>query len=95
MARLRLQLTPGARLALGLLNVLPLPGAGAIAAGWRNPHTRLLARGAAQVALVAFGSYPLILPGVAGLAWAVADGVRILRADLLPLPPRDAPKATG
>lgn len=93
MARLRLQLTPGARLALGLLNLLPLPGLGAVVAGWRNPHTRLLSRGAAQMALVALGSYPLVVPGVFGFAWAVADGVRILRAELVPLPPRDAPEA--
>lgn len=90
MRRLRLQLRPRARLALGLLNVLPVPGVGAVVAGWRNPHSRLMARGWSQMALVLLGSYPLLLPGAVGLAWAVADAVRILRADLAPRPPDEA-----
>jgi len=72
---------------LGILNLVPFPGAGAIVVGWRNPHTRLLPRGVAQLALVLFGLYPLIVPGVFGLAWAILDAVRILQADLVPLPP--------
>lgn len=91
MRPLRLQLTPGGRIALGALNVLPLPGLGATVAGWRNPHSRLLPHGASQMALVALGSYPLVLPGAVGLLWAIVDAVRILRADLAPLPPRAPP----
>jgi hypothetical protein len=84
--RLRLQLRPGARTALAILNAVPLPGLGAVLAGWRNPHSRLLARGAAQMALVLLGSYPLVVPGAIGLAWAILDLVRILHAELVPLP---------
>ncbi|HUR61906.1 MAG TPA: hypothetical protein VM286_06030 [Candidatus Thermoplasmatota archaeon] len=93
MRRLRLQLGPGARTAFGVLNFLPIPGVGAMLAGWRNPHSRLLPRGAAQALLVVFGTYPLIVPGAVGLAWAILDGVRILQADLVPLPPKDAAQA--
>jgi hypothetical protein len=91
MARLRLLLRPTGRAILGTLNILPLPGLGALLAGWRNPHSRLVRHGAAQLVLVLLGSYPLIVPGVAGFAWAVWDAIRILRADLLPMPPRNAP----
>jgi hypothetical protein len=91
MARLRLLLRPWERTACAVLNVLPLPGLGAVLAGWRNPHTRLLRNGALQLALVAFGIWPLVLPGAAGLAWAGWDAVRIGQARLLRMPPRDAP----
>jgi hypothetical protein len=95
MRRLRLQLSPGARTALGVLNLVPLPGVGAVAAGWRNPHSRLLPRGASQLALVLFGSYPLVIPGAVGLLWAAVDAVRILKADLSPLPPRAQESKAG
>jgi hypothetical protein len=94
MARLRLQLTPGGRRALAALNLLP-PGLGAMLAGWRNPHSRLLGRGASQLLLVLFGTYPLVVPGLAGLGWAILDTVRILRADLVPRPPPAPEGATG
>jgi len=90
-ARLRLQLRPWERGLLVLLQVVP-PGLGAVVAGWRNPHTRLLARGGAQLVLFVFGAYPLVLPGAVGLAWAVWDAVRIAQAALVPLPP---PAADG
>ncbi|HUR63090.1 MAG TPA: hypothetical protein VM241_01270 [Candidatus Thermoplasmatota archaeon] len=93
MRRLRLQLRPGTRIALGVLNLVPVPGVGALVAGWRNPHSRLAARGASQAALVLLGSYPLVVPGAVGLAWAVLDAVRILQADLAPLPPATAAPA--
>lgn len=89
--RLRLLLRPWERVACAVLNVLPLPGLGALLAGWRNAHTTLRRNGALQVALVAFGAWPLVVPGVAGLLWAVWDTVRIAQADLAPLAPRDAP----
>lgn len=89
--RLRLLLRPWERVACAALNVLPLPGLGAVLAGWRNAHTTLRRDGALQVALVAFGSWPLVVPGAAGLAWAIWTAVRIARAELAPLPPRDAP----
>jgi hypothetical protein len=95
MRRLRLQLRPRSRVALGVLNVVPIPGAGAVAAGWRNPHSRLLARGVSQMALVLLGSYPLVVPGAVGLGWAILDAVRILQADLAPLPPRAAESNPG
>lgn len=91
MDRLRLVLRPWERTAAAILNVVPLPGAGAIAAGWRNAHTTLRRNGALQLALVVLGAWPLILPGAVGLAWAAWDAVRIARADLRHLPPRDAP----
>jgi hypothetical protein len=34
-----------------------------------------------------------VVPGACGLAWAILDAVRILQADLAPLPPA-APEAT-
>lgn len=86
--RLRLRTSPAARWALVVLNVLPLPGVGAAILGWRNPHTRLLQHGLLQLTLVLFGSWPLVVPGVAGLAWAAYDAVRIGQARLLSLPPR-------
>lgn len=88
--RLRLRVAAPARWAACALNVLPLPGLGAMWLGWRNPHTRLLRNGALQATLVAFGAWPLVVPGVVGLAWAVHDATRIARARLLPLPPRAA-----
>lgn len=84
--RLRLQLRPWERRLCVALNVVP-PGVGAILAGWRNPHTRLLRHGVVQLVLVAFGAWPLIVPGAIGLAWAVWDAVRIGQARLVPLPP--------
>jgi hypothetical protein len=86
--RLRLQHRNATRWALAALNVLPLPGAGAMWAGYRNPHTTLLRNGALQAVLVLFGSYPWILPGAAGFVWACRDAWRIAHAELLPLPPQ-------
>lgn len=88
--RLRLRISPGARWTLCALNVLPLPGLGAAILGRRNPHTALLQRGLLQLTLVVFGSWPLVVPGVIGFAWAIWDAVRIGQARLLPLPPRGA-----
>jgi hypothetical protein len=85
--RLRLQLRPWERTLYTILNVVPLPGAGAVWVGWRNPHTRLLRRGILQMVLVVFGAWPLIVPGAIGLAWAVWDAVRIGQARLVALPP--------
>lgn len=90
MARLRLLLRPWERTLYAALNVLPLPGAGAIVVGWRNPHTSLRRNGLMQLALVLFGAWPLVVPGALGLAWAVWDAVRIGRARIR-MPPRDAP----
>ena len=67
------------------------PLLGAALLGWRNPHTRLLRNGLMQALLVVFGSWPLVVPGAIGLAWAAWDAVRIGQARLLPLPPRNAP----
>lgn len=89
--RLRLLLRPWERAACAALNVVPLPGLGAFLAGWRNAHTTLRRNGALQMALVVLGSWPLVLPGAAGLLWAAWDAVRIAQADLQPLPPRNAP----
>jgi hypothetical protein len=86
-----LLLSPSARWTLLALNLVPLPGLGAAIAGWRNPHTRLLRNGLMQLTLVVLGSWPLIVPGAIGLAWAVWDAVRIGQAQLRRLPPRDAP----
>jgi len=95
MARLRLLLRPWERRACAVLNVLPLPGAGAVWAGWRNAHTRLRRDGLLQMALVVFGAWPLVIPGAIGLAWAAWDAVRIGQAELARLPPRDAPDPAG
>lgn len=59
------------------LQVVPLPGVGAIIAGIKNPHTPLLKHGIAQLTLIFFGSWPLIVPGAAGLIWAIVDAVAI------------------
>jgi hypothetical protein len=91
MARLRLLLRPWERTTAAILNVVPLPGLGALLAGWRNAHTSLRRNGALQMALVVFGAWPLIVPGAIGFGWAVWDAVRIARADLRRLPPPDAP----
>jgi hypothetical protein len=92
MARLRLLLRPWERWACVALNVLPLPGLGALLAGLRNPHTRLLRNGILQLVLVVLGAWPLIVPGVLGFAWAVWDAVRIGQARIR-MPPADAPLA--
>jgi hypothetical protein len=92
MARLRLLLRPWERTAAAILNVVPLPGLGAVLAGWRNAHTTLRRNGALQMALVVFGAWPLVIPGIIGLTWAVWDTVRIAQADLAALPPKDAPE---
>lgn len=60
-----------------MLNIVPVPGIGAIIAGYRNPHSPLLRHGIAQALLVAFGSWPLILPGLIGLAWAIRTAMII------------------
>ncbi|MEK6984927.1 MAG: hypothetical protein AABX89_00905 [Candidatus Thermoplasmatota archaeon] len=88
MRTLRLQLTPAGRITWSLLNVLPLPGLGALWVGWRNPHSRLLRHGWLQMVLVVFGSWPLLVPGAIGFGWAIFDAVRIGQADLAPLPPK-------
>ncbi len=69
-----------------VLQVLPLPGVGAIIAGAKNPHSRLLGRGVAQTALVVFGSYPLVIPGALGLIWAIWDAVKIARNSVADVP---------
>jgi hypothetical protein len=90
MDRLRLVLRPWERAAFAALNVLPLPGLGGILAGWRNAHTTLRRNGFLQLVLVVFGSWPLVVPGAVGLLWAIWDTVRIARARLRRLPPRNA-----
>lgn len=75
----QLILTPPWRVACTVLNVLPLPGVGAALAGWKNPHTRLLRDGIAQAVLVVFGSWPLIVPGALGVAWAAWTAYTIQR----------------
>ena len=91
MDRLRLVLRPWERTTAAVLNVVPLPGLGALLAGWRNAHTTLRRNGALQMALVVLGSWPLIVPGALGFAWAVWDTVRIARAKLRRFPPANAP----
>lgn len=90
MDRLRLLLRPWERTAYAVLNVLPLPGLGAVLAGGRNAHTNLRRNGVLQMALVVFGSWPLVVPGAIGLAWAVWTAVRIGQARIR-MPPADAP----
>jgi hypothetical protein len=90
MDRLRLVLRPWERATLAVLNVLPLPGLGAVLAGWRNAHTTLRRNGFLQFTLVLFGSWPLVVPGALGLLWALWDAVRIARSDLQRLPSREA-----
>ncbi len=75
----RLVLSPTWKWVCTVLQIVPLPGVGAIIAGIKNPHSGLTKRGIAQLALVVFGSWPLILPGAAGLIWAIVDAVRIAR----------------
>lgn len=86
--RLVLRTSNRARWALFGLTLLPWPGLGAAILGWRNPHTRLLQHGLLQATLVLFGSWPLVIPGAIGLAWAIWDAIRIAQAHLLPLAPR-------
>lgn len=92
---MHLVLSPAQRVALPVLNVLPLPGVGAVWTGIKNPHSRYLWRGVGQIVLVLFGSWPLIVPGAAGLAWAVWDAVQIRRQSVDPpawsRPAPDAP----
>lgn len=76
-------LTPAWRITCTVLQVLPLPGVGAIIAGAKNPHSRFMGRGITQSCLVVFGSYPLIIPGAIGILWAWWDAVAIART----LPP--------
>jgi hypothetical protein len=92
-----LLLSPRLRLACAILAVIPLPGVGTIIAGWKNPHTRLLRNGWLQLLLVVLGAWPLVLPGVFGLAWAIWDAQRIGTAKLRKLPPRNGsdPEATA
>lgn len=82
MVRLRLLLRPWERWTCVALNLVPLPGLGAVLAGWRNPHTTLRRNGLLQMTLVLFGSWPLVVPGVAGFMWAAWDAVRIGQAGL-------------
>lgn len=91
MQRLRLASGPRARTAFACLNVLPLPGLGALLAGWRNPHTDLRRNGALQLLLLA-GAYPWIVPGLAALVWGTYDALRIAKADLVPPEARAAPR---
>ena len=92
MDRLRLLLRPWERPTYAVLNVLPLPGLGAILAGWRNAHTTLRRNGLMQLVLVVFGSWPLVLPGAFGLLWAIWDAVRIGQARIrMPRPEADPP----
>ncbi len=88
--RLVLRTSDWGRWTLFALTLLPIPGMGAAILGWRNPHTRLLPHGLMQATLVLFGSWPLVIPGLIGFAWAVWDAVRIAQARLLPLPPPSA-----
>ena len=93
MDRLRLLLRPWERWLFAGLNVLPIPGLGAILAGWRNAHTTLRRNGILQLVLVVFGSWPLVVPGIVGFAWAAWDAVRIGQARIR-MPPRNAPLPT-
>lgn len=92
MARLRLLLRPWERTACAILNLVPLPGLGALLAGWRNAHTTLRRDGILQLVLVVFGSWPLILPGALGFLWAAWSTIQIAHADLRRMPARDAPQ---
>lgn len=62
-----------------VLNIVPIPGVGAIIAGIKNPHSGLLKMGIAQTLLVVFGSYPLIVPGAIGFVWAAWTSYRMHR----------------
>lgn len=81
-----LYLSPPWHIACTVLAVFPLPGLGTLLAGIKNPHTRFTLHGALQLVLVVFGSWPLIVPGVAGLAWAVWSAVQIHRHSRAPPP---------
>lgn len=85
--RLRLMLRPWQRLTFAITNVLPIPGVGAMIAGTLNPHTTLRRNGLLQLGLVLL-SYPLIVPGVVGLTWAVVEAIRIHGSEPIPLPPK-------
>lgn len=65
------------RIACTVLAVFPLPGLGTLLAGLKNPHTRFTLHGSLQLVLVILGSWPLIVPGAAGFAWAVWSAVQI------------------
>lgn len=80
-----LLLGPRWKIACIILQVVP-PGLGAIIAGHKNPHTKMRARGIAQLTLVVFGSWPLIIPGAAGLLWAWWDASQIARTAVPPGP---------
>ncbi len=90
MPRRTLLLSNRWRVACTVLNLIPLPGAGAVVAGWRNPHTPLLGHGVAQLVLVLFGSWPLVIPGIAGFIWAAFDAYTIWR-DARPAGPSSLP----
>lgn len=87
-----LVLGPRMRIVCIVLQVMP-PGLGAIIAGAKNPHTRYLKRGIAQMILVVFGSWPLIVPGAIGVVWAWTDAYRIGRDARLPPHVRPTPDA--
>jgi len=76
----------GWRTACTVLQIVPIPGVGAMIAGWKNPQSGLLPRGSAQALLVVFGSWPLVVPGAVGLAWAVWDAFQIHRGARPPGP---------
>ncbi len=93
-ARPIILLSNGWRLACVLLNLVPLPGLGATIAGWRNPHTPLRSHGIAQMILVVFGSWPLVVPGIAGFAWAAWDAY-VIHRDARPAGPLSRPVDEG
>lgn len=80
-----LLLGPRLKVVCIILQIVP-PGVGAIIAGAKNPHTGWLGRGIAQLVLVVFGSWPLLIPGAIGLIWAWTDAVRIARTSVPPGP---------
>ncbi len=87
---LRLMVTPRMRVVYATLNVVPLPGVGALLLGWRNAHTNLRRNGILQLTLVLFGSWPLVVPGVIGILWAAYDAMRIAQARLIRFPASSA-----
>ena len=80
----------GPRWKIACIVLQVLPGVGAIVAGSKNPHSRYLGRGVAQLVLVVFGAWPLIIPGAVGLTWAWFDAYRIGR-DARPPGPMSRP----
>ncbi len=78
-----------------ILNVLPIPGVGAMVVGRRNAHTKLLRNGILQCILFVFGSWPLVVPGAIGLGWAIVDAMRIGQAVLIPPPAKPPPAGPG